>query len=100
MCTGGSEASGFVKRRMTMTAIKFITCGFDPNWKPVIEPCVLIASTRGSIIRLKIVGVSGHPWWVPLDVQKGVDKMPVVYTCAEGQEYKVRTAFKMHRNQT
>lgn len=78
-----------------MSANTFITCGLEPNWKPVIEGCALIASDRSSIIRLKMVGGSGHPWRVPLDMQQGVDSMLEVYTCAEGQEYRARTAFSI-----
>lgn len=42
-----------------------------------------MASTSGSIIRLKIEGDSGHPWWVPYDLLNGLERRPEVWTWAE-----------------
>lgn len=65
-----------------------MTCLLEPNWEPMIRACVLIVSARGSTIKWNIVGKRGHPWRVPLDMLKGVDKRPEVFTCADGQEYR------------
>lgn len=92
-CAIGSEVSGIVSSKTTSSANKFMTWEVEPKWKPVTLACVLMASTRGSIMRLKIVGDRGQTWRVPLVIWKGVESMLDVYTCAEGQENNASTAF-------
>lgn len=54
-----------------------------------------MASTRGSIRRLKMDGDNGHPLWVPLGIGNIWGSILEVYTLAEGNEYKARMAENM-----
>lgn len=89
------DVSGLVRNRITSSANRLMVSMLEPNWKPGIKGCVLIASARGSIIRLKMVGERGHPCLVPFEMLKGVDRKPAEYTCADGHEYRARIAFSM-----
>lgn len=84
------DVRGLVSSNIASSANKLIVCMLEPNWKPLIEVCDLMASAKGSIIRLKIVGDRGHPWRVPLFMLKGEDRKPGEYTCAKGQEYSAK----------
>lgn len=65
---------------ITSSANRLILCSIDPILKPVIDRFVLICSARGSIMRLKISGESGHPCRVPLVILNGLDSISELYT--------------------
>lgn len=59
---------------------------------PVICGDVLIASTNGSIIKLKMDGDKGQPCLVPFEIRKGWESMLEVNTIAEDVEYTAKPA--------
>lgn len=43
-------------------------------WKPIWNPCVLMDSASGSIIKLNMPGDKGHSFQVPFIMLKGLDR--------------------------
>ncbi|KAG9461411.1 hypothetical protein GDO78_016946 [Eleutherodactylus coqui] len=78
------EVMGSVRRSRTSSANKLILCCLSPAGIPLMFAFNLIASARGSIIRVKSKGDNGHPCRVPFVILKGFEKVPSTRTPAEG----------------
>lgn len=81
-----------VKVKMTSSANNPILCGWLATSMPYIKGLDLLASAKGSIIVVKMIGERGHPFRVPLVIGKGSDSTLAVYTFARGWEHNAEMA--------
>lgn len=70
---------------MISSAKHVILCSLLKTGMPHIEAKVLIFHANSSIIKVHIMGERGHPWCVPLEIWKLLQREPSANTCAEGK---------------
>lgn len=80
---------------MISSANRLILWMETQNVKLVMARWERIFSASGSIVKLKIVGDSGHSCQVLLEIANDLDSGPDALTFAEGVEYKARIADKI-----
>lgn len=67
---------------------KLMMWGLALNRKPVISGSERMFSARGSISKLNIIGESGQPCLVPLEIKNVFDNMFSVYTWANWERIR------------
>lgn len=87
------SAGGLVTMRITSSAKRLTLCSTPLQGIPEIHGSDLILAAMGSISRANIIGKGAtFGTLVPLEILKGVDRIPPVNILADELEYRDRIA--------